>query len=227
MGWLRVRSPSSVGMATSARIARRGPKGRGVRVDLEHRVRVGGPTPVGHRYVGWRSAADGRRPGPARDHVNGEIYSLGELRGASGTAEWRFTGDADIEILIDLHDRHGRAIVEQLPGMLGLAIRDGDGGGVLVVREASASSPVLLRTPAAPWRSLPSEDAGQPAVPRDAEPSPGGFGGRNGIIAASRTASRFWFCQPISDPVGRVPTLVCPNKCRVEMATEKGTRVAT
>ena len=83
---------------------------------------------LGHRRLSIVDLARGAQPLLSHDGrvaitFNGAIYGFHEIR-RSLESEYHFHTDSDTEVILALYARHGRRLVEHLPGMFAFAIWD-------------------------------------------------------------------------------------------------------
>ena len=142
----RAAAPIDIGelRRTRDRMAARGPDGAGEWVDAERRIGFG------HRrlsIIDLREIADQpmvSADGRVRIVFNGEIYNYRELRAELTAAGAVFRTASDTEVLLQLWQRRGRAMVDALRGMYAFAIWDETAQGVFLARDPYGIKPLYL-----------------------------------------------------------------------------------
>lgn len=130
--------------ACNARMARRGPDGKGLwvsgdgRVGLAHRRLA--IIDLGDRAAQPMSMAfEGKRLDIS---YNGEIYNFRELRRELEDSGAVFETQSDTEVLLHLYRRHGADMVNRLRGMFAFAIWDQQKRGMLLARDGFGIKPL-------------------------------------------------------------------------------------
>jgi asparagine synthase (glutamine-hydrolysing) len=129
-------------LATRDAMARRGPDGSGLWRSNDGRCRFG------HRRLAILDLSD-RALQPMHGAsgrytivFNGEIYNYRELRHAAVAAGRPLATTSDTEILLDLYERHGSAMLDQLRGMFALAIWDAERHCLFLARDPFGIKPL-------------------------------------------------------------------------------------
>jgi asparagine synthase (glutamine-hydrolysing) len=129
-------------LRTCDRMGCRGPDGEGIWLDPAKRVALG------HRRLAIIDVSTrGAQPmtsanGQTVISFNGEIYNYRALRRELESRGHRFVSDSDTEVLLQLYEEHGEAMVHKLRGMYAFAIWDGRRCGLLLVRDAFGIKPL-------------------------------------------------------------------------------------
>lgn len=131
---------SGLRMATAA-MSHRGPDDSGVFADAEAGVGLGHRrlsildlSPLGHQPM-W--SEDGK----ASIIFNGEIYNFRELRDELIAAGHRFRSQTDTEVLLQMYQADGLAMLPRLNGIFAFAIWDSRRGSLLLARDAYGVKP--------------------------------------------------------------------------------------
>ncbi|MCW5553477.1 MAG: asparagine synthase (glutamine-hydrolyzing) [Verrucomicrobiae bacterium] len=125
-----------------AHMHRRGPDGEGEWYGLADTIGLG------HRRLSIIDlSAAGAQPMVSADGrkvivFNGEIYNYRELRAELEAEGARFRSHSDTEVLLQLHQRHGTAMLPRLRGMFAFALWDGERGGLLLARDPYGIKPL-------------------------------------------------------------------------------------
>lgn len=131
----------------SERMAARGPDAAGSwrsddgRLALAHRrlaiidLSPGGAQPMTHTT---------RAGGLLVISFNGEIYNHRELRAALERDGHEFHSHSDTEVLLQLYERHGRAMLPMLRGMFAFALWDAQAQRLLLARDAFGIKPLYV-----------------------------------------------------------------------------------
>ena len=123
-------------------MAPRGPDGKGLWMDAGRRIGLA------HRRLSIIDPSEaGAQPmvlGAGRLVIafNGEIYNYRQLRAGLEAAGRRFRTASDTEVLLQLYDRRGRDMVEELRGMFALAVWDAERRGLLLARDGFGIKPL-------------------------------------------------------------------------------------
>lgn len=123
---LRHRGPDAFG-------SQRGPRGVFANLRLAIVDRSGGNQPI-------HAPADA-----ARGIVyNGEVYNHAALRGPLAAGGWRFTTQADTEVVLASVLAHGDAGIAQLNGMFAFCVWNGHDGSFLLARDRFGAKPLYV-----------------------------------------------------------------------------------
>ncbi len=127
-------------------MAARGPDGEGEwfsrdgRVGLAHRrLAIIDLSTRGHQPM---ASADGQ----LLVSFNGEIYNYRELRTQLMARGRMFTSESDTEVLLQLYQEHGTAMLSMLRGMFAFALWDTQRGAMLVARDPLGIKPLYYAT---------------------------------------------------------------------------------
>jgi asparagine synthase (glutamine-hydrolysing) len=121
---------------------KRGPDGAGLWISDDRRIGLA------HRRLAILDLSDaGLQPmattdGMVRIVFNGEIYNYRDLRERLEGKGYRFRSQSDTEVLLNLYQEHGAAMVEHLRGMYALAIWDESKRGLLLARDPFGIKPL-------------------------------------------------------------------------------------
>ena len=124
------------------RIAHRGPDSSGLFHASEHRVGLA------HRRLSIidLSPAGSQPMSDASGQVvivfNGEIYNFRELRAELVSAGYEFRGHSDTEVLLNLYQQCGEAMLKRLNGIFAFAIWDGRTRSLFVARDGLGVKPL-------------------------------------------------------------------------------------
>ena len=130
----------------SDRLAHRGPDGDGVCSFPS----VGGrmPASLGHRRLSILDPGP-RGAQPMCDHTqrywityNGESYNFRELRTELERDGVRFRSACDTEVVVEMYQRHGAAMLERLNGIFAMAIWDRERGELFLARDRLGVKPL-------------------------------------------------------------------------------------
>lgn len=164
----------------------RGPDQQG----LYHRAHIG----LGIRRLKVIALNNGAQPSDSSDgrHVlvfNGEIYNHQALRRELIDSGYRFTGDSDAEVIVNLFARDGMRFYAQLDGMFALAIYDRQDDSLLLARDPAGKKPLYYQ-----WRDNTLCFASElqallrhPSVQREIDPVALDYYLRFRVIPADRT----------------------------------------
>ncbi len=125
-----------------AHMQRRGPDGEGEWYGLADTIGLG------HRRLSIIDlSAAGAQPMVSADGrnvvvFNGEIYNYRELRAELEAEGARFRSHSDTEVLLQLYQRHGTAMLARLRGMFAFALWDGERGGLVLARDPYGIKPL-------------------------------------------------------------------------------------
>ncbi|WP_200887508.1 asparagine synthase (glutamine-hydrolyzing) [Sphingomonas sp. ERG5] len=125
-------------------MANRGPDGAGLWASEDSRC------VLGHRRLSIIDLSDralqpmGSRDGRYTIVYNGEIYNYPELRAAALAVGRSLITTSDTEILLDLFEQHGPAMLDMLRGMFALAIWDNVARSLFLARDAFGIKPLFF-----------------------------------------------------------------------------------
>lgn len=125
----------SIALEQARLLRHRGPDWSGLWVD-DHCALAHERLAIVDPFSGEQPLADGER----LLAVNGEIYNHLELR--AELADYDFKTGSDCEVILPLHARHGRAVVEHLRGMYGFVLVEKSSGRFLVARDPMGMIPL-------------------------------------------------------------------------------------
>ena len=126
------------------RMLPRGPDGEGSWVSED------GYVGLAHRRLSIIDLSDaGTQPmiSASGRHVivfNGEIYNYRDLRDELEREGVSFRSSSDTEVLLQLYERHGKAMLTRLRGMFALAIWDGDRRSLFLARDPYGIKPLYI-----------------------------------------------------------------------------------
>lgn len=126
----------------NARMAARGPDGRGLWVSDD------GRTGFGHLRLAIIDLSEGgaqpmhARGGRLSITYNGEIYNYRELRAELQAKGRVFASESDTEVLLQLYDEYGADMVRRLRGMFAFALWDADRRTLLLARDPLGIKPL-------------------------------------------------------------------------------------
>lgn len=139
------RVPSEAALvATRDAMTARGPDGAGLWIAADAR------TGLAHRRLSLIDLSDaGHQPLFGRDGTlaivfNGEIYNYAELQAELETEGRVFRGHSDTEVLLQLYDRDGDAMLDRLRGMYAIAIWDLTRRRLLLARDPYGIKPLYI-----------------------------------------------------------------------------------
>lgn len=127
-------------------LAHRGPDGEAVRLFESAAGDV--PAALGHRRLSVIDLSDrGSQPMSTADGrytivYNGELYNFQELRRDLERDGVRFRSDCDTEVLLEMHARHGPAMLEHLNGMFAFAVWDDLRRSLFIARDRLGIKPL-------------------------------------------------------------------------------------
>ena len=155
----------------------RGPDDEGIWLDEAERIGLA------HRRLAIIDlSAGGKQPMVLDDGrcviaFNGEIYNFRQLRRALEAAGRRFRTESDTEVVLQLYDRDGPAMVERLRGMFALAIWDAPRRGLLLARDGFGIKPLYYADTGGTLRFASQVKALLAGGGVDTAPSPAGRAG--------------------------------------------------
>ncbi len=154
----------------------RGPDGSGEWFSQDGRVGLG------HRRLSIIDLSEGGAQ-PMRSangdlviSYNGEIYNYRELRAELQARGRVFTTGSDTEVLLQLYEEHGTAMLEKLRGMFAFALWDGRKRAMLLARDSFGIKPLYYADDGRTLRAA-SQVKALLRAPVDTRPSPAGHAG--------------------------------------------------
>ena len=87
--------------------------------------------------------------------LNGEIYNFRELRTELVAKGYRFRGQSDTDVLLQLYLAEREAMLERLNGIFALALWDKRDRTLLLARDALGVKPLYYAEPLGRWVELP------------------------------------------------------------------------
>ncbi len=122
----------------------RGPDGQGEWYSADGRLGLGhrrlSIIDLSERAAQPMVSADGRKV----ISFNGEIYNFRALRARLQARGRVFRSDSDTEVLLQLYEEKGEAMLAELRGMFAFALWDGARGGLLLARDPYGIKPLYL-----------------------------------------------------------------------------------
>jgi len=107
---------------------------------------------------------------------NGEIYNYRELRRELQARGRRFTTESDTEVLLQLYEEHGTAMLDKLRGMFAFALWDGRRRAMLLARDPFGIKPLYYADDGNTLR-VASQVKALLRAPVDTRPEPAGHAG--------------------------------------------------
>ena len=77
---------------------------------------------------------------------NGEIYNFRQLRTMLESLGHTFSCNSDVEVIVHLYEEYGRAFVDHLSGMFGIALWDSNQERLMLVRDRMGMKPLYFAT---------------------------------------------------------------------------------
>ncbi len=147
--------------AMAGELARRGPDGRGVWCDPQHRVAMGfrrlaihDPSPAGDQPM---ESPSGRFVAM----LNGEIHNFASLRREAERVGVAFRGRSDTEAMLACFDRHGvEASLRRFVGMFAIAVWDRQERRLHLVRDRLGVKPLFIGLASPGGRTPPDDPLG-------------------------------------------------------------------
>jgi asparagine synthase (glutamine-hydrolysing) len=158
-------------------MAARGPDGQGEWYSSDGRVALG------HRRLAIIDLSErGAQPMTSADGrlvitFNGEIYNYRELRKGLEARGRIFRSDSDTEVILQLYEEHGEAMLSQLRGMFALALWDGTRQAMLLARDTFGIKPLYYSTASGTLRFASQVKALLAGGQVDTRPEPAGHVG--------------------------------------------------